>query len=131
MPIMGVFTIAGRDYAPYLKQKTGLSWSRENTNDKDAGRDAGQTMHPGVTSHQRKLDVKMGPMPFETAMQLEADLEAGDNGILVRYPDVKDGICTRLFYNTAIKSAVTRFDSDGVKLDDITFTLVSIKEATV
>lgn len=131
MPIMGVFTIAGRDYAPYLKQKTGLQWERENTNDKDAGRDAGQTMHPGVTSHQYKLEVKMGPMPFEVAMQLEADLQAGDNGVVVRYPDIHNGVCSRLFYNTSIKSAITRFDADGVKVDDISFSLISVKEGTV
>lgn len=131
MAIQGVFKIAGRNYAPYLKAKTGLQWSRENTNDKDAGRDTANTMHPGVTSHQRKLEIKMGPMPFEEAQRLEADLEAGDDGVLVEYPDVKDGICTRLFYNTSIKSAITRFAPDGVQLDDVSFTLVSIKEDTV
>ncbi len=131
MSVTGQFKIAGRDYAPYLKQKTGLQWSRENTNDTDAGRDESNTMHPGVTSHQRKLDIKLGPIPFEVAQQLEADLEAGDEGVEVTYPDVLDGVVTRLFYNTSIKSAITRFAPDGVQLDDVTFTLVSIKEATV
>lgn len=131
MAVMGVFTIGGRDYTHYIKQKTGITWSRENTNEKDAGRDASQTMHPGVTSHQRKLEIKMGPMPFEVAQQLEADLQAGDEGIEVRYPDIKDGICTRLFYNTSIKSAITRFTDEGVKIDDVSFTLVSVKEDTV
>ena len=129
MVVAGQFKIAGRNYAPYLKQKTGLKWTRENTNDKDAGRDAANVMHPGVTSHQRKLEVKLGPMPFEEAQRLEADLEAGDAGVLVTYPDVKDGICTRLFYNTSISSAITQFLPDGVQLDDVTFTLISVKEA--
>jgi len=131
MAIQGVFRINGRDYSHYVKQKTGLQWSRDNTNDKDAGRDTSQTMHPGVTSHQRKLDVKLGPMPFSVAQQLEADLESHDNGIRVTYPDLKDGICTRLFYNTSIKSAIERFTEDGVMIDDVTFTLVTVKEATV
>lgn len=65
------FEINGHDYAPYVKHKTGLAWSRENTNDEDAGRDKAETMHTLVTSHQRKLEVKMGPMPFEKAQQLE------------------------------------------------------------
>lgn len=131
MAVQGVFTINGRDYSHYVKQKTGLEWSRENTNEKDAGRDSSQTMHPGVTSHQRKLSVKLGPMPFSVAQQLEADLQSHDNGIQVTYPDLKEGICTRLFYNTSIKSAIERFTEDGIMIDDIQFTLVSVKEATV
>ena len=129
--ILGVFTINGHDYAPYVKQKTGLGWSRENTNDEDAGRDAANVMHPNVTSHQRKLSLKLGPMPFTVAQQLETDLQGGDSGVQVRYPDLKDGICTRLFYNTSIEAAIERFTDEGIMLDDITFTLVSIKEATV
>lgn len=131
MAIQGVFRINGRDYSHYVKQKTGLQWSRENTNEKDAGRDSSQTMHPGVTSHQRKLEVKLGPMPFSVAQQLEADLQSHDNGINVTYPDLKEGICTRLFYNTSIKSAIERFTEDGIMIDDITFTLVTVKEGTV
>lgn len=131
MAIKGVFIINGRNYTRYVKQKTGLGWSRDNTNEKDAGRDASQTMHPGVTSHQRKLEVKLGPMPFEIAQQLEADLQSHDNGINVTYPDLKDGICTRLFYNTSIKGAIERFTEDGVMIDDIQFTLVTVKEGTV
>lgn len=131
MAIQGVFLINGRDYSHYVKQKTGLQWSRDNTNEKDAGRNKSQTMHPGVTSHQRKLDVKLGPMPFSVAQQLEADLQSHDNGIRVTYPDLKDGICTRLFYNTSIKSAIERFTEDGVMVDDIQFSLVTVKEATV
>lgn len=131
MAVQGVFTINGRDYSHYVKQKTGLEWSRENTNEKGAGRDSAQTMHPGVTSHQRKLSVKLGPMPFSVAQQLEADLQSHDNGIQVTYPDLKEGICTRLFYNTSIKSAIERFTEDGIMIDDIQFTLVSVKEATV
>lgn len=129
--MLGVFTINGHDYSHYIKQKTGLGWSRENTNDEDAGRDASNYMHTNVTSHQRKLTLKMGPMPFSVAQQLEADLEGGDAGVQVRYPDLKDGICTRLFYNTSITAAIERFTDEGVMLDDITFTLVSVKEATV
>lgn len=127
----GVFTINGHDYAPYIKNKTGFGWSRENTNDEEAGRDKSDTMRPMVTSHQRTLTMKMGPMPFSVAQQLENDLEGGDEGVRVRYPDIKDGICTRLFYNTSIAAAVERFVDDDVLLDDINFTLISIKEATV
>ena len=131
MAIMGVFKINGHDYAPYVKAKTGLAWSRDNTNDEDAGRDAGQTMHTNVTSHQRKLTLKLGPMPFETAQQLEADLQSGDDGVTVQYPDLKDGICTRLFYNTSISAAIERFTPEGIMIDDINFTLVSVKEELV
>lgn len=129
--IGGVFRINQHDYTPYIKAKTGLGWSRENTNEKDAGRDAGQTMHPGVTSHQRKLELKLGPMPFEIAQQLEVDLESHDDGVAVEYPDLKDGIVTRLFYNTSIKSAIERFTDHGLVIDDVQFTLISIKEDTV
>lgn len=131
MAIQGVFIINGHDYTQYLKQKTGLSWTRENTNDEDAGRDDGEIMHTNVTSHQRKLAVKMGPMSLETAMQLEQDLQDGDNGVSVTYPDLKDGICTRLFYNTSIDAAMEQFRSDGVQLDNVSFTLITVKEATV
>ncbi len=127
----GQFTINGHDYTPYVKQKTGLSWSRENTNDEDAGRDDGEVMHTNVTSHQRKLQVKMGPMPIEIAMQLEQDLQGGDNGVRVTYPDLLDGICTRLFYNTSIDAAIEQFRADGVLVDNVNFSLISIKEATV
>ena len=48
------------DYTAYIKQKTGFKWSRENTNDEKAGRDTAETMHTNVTSHQRKLEIKMG-----------------------------------------------------------------------
>ena len=40
-------------------------------------------------------------------------------------------ICTRLFYNTSITAAIERFTDEGIKLDDISFTLISVKEATV
>lgn len=131
MAVKGVFTINGHDYAPYVKAKTGLGWSRDNTNDEDAGRDAGNIMHPNVTSHQRKLTLKLGPMPFEIAQQLETDLQNGDEGVRVQYPDLMDGICTRLFYNTSITAAIERFTDNGIVLDDISFTLVSVQEETV
>ena len=126
-----VFKINGHDYAPYLKHKTGLGWQRDNTNDESAGRDMSATMYPMVTSHQRTLAVKLGPMPFSVAQQLERDLEAGDEGVVVEYPDIKDGICKRLFYNTSISSAIEQFDEDDIQVDNISFSLISIKEATV
>ncbi len=128
---VGQFCINGHNYAPYVKQKTGLSWSRENTNDEDAGRDDGEVMHTNVTSHQRKLSVKMGPMPFDTAQQLEADLQGNDDGVQVTYPDLYDGLCTRLFYNTSIEAAMEQFTPNGIVVDNISFTLISVKEATV
>lgn len=126
-----VFKINGHDYSSYIKQKTGLTWQRDNTNDENAGRDLSATMHPMVTSHQRTLTVKMGPMPFSIAQQLEQDLESGDEGVRVQYPDIKNGICTRLFYNTSISSAIEQFTDDDVIIDNISFKLITIKEATV
>lgn len=126
-----VFKINGHDYAEYIKHKTGLTWQRDNTNDEEAGRDLSATMHPMVTSHQRTLSVKMGPMPFSVAQQLEQDLEGGDEGVVVQYPDIKNGICKRLFYNTSISSAIEQFNEDGIEVDNISFKLISIKEATV
>lgn len=126
-----VFLINGVNYTQYLKQR-GLQWTRENTNAEGAGRDVSETMHPMVTSHQRTLEVTMGPMDFSVAAQLEAQLEAGNNGIRVTYPDLKDGLrTTRLFYNTSIESSMLRFEDGNVVLDNVKFTLVSIKEATV
>lgn len=127
----GVFRINGHDYLPYIKAKTGLTISRENTNDKNAGRDSGLTMHPNVTSHQRKLELKMGPMPFSICQQLETDLQGNDNGVEVEYLDIKEGVCKRLFYNTSIKAAIEQFTKDGVIVDNVSFSLISIKEATV
>lgn len=126
-----VFKINGHDYAKYLKHKTGLTWQRDNTNDEEAGRDLSATMHPMVTSHQRTLSVKMGPMPFSVAQQLEQDLEGGDEGVVVQYPDIKNGICKRLFYNTSISSAIEQFNENGIEVDNVSFKLISIKEATV
>jgi hypothetical protein len=126
--IKGVFKINGHDYAPYVKQKSGLAWSRENTNDEDAGRDEGMTMHTNVTSHQRKLGCKLGPMKFEAMHQLCEDLKAND-GVLVDYPDPEDGaIVKRLFYNTTVSSAVTRFTDEGIYMDDVSFTLITVEE---
>ncbi|MGN1375741.1 MAG: hypothetical protein ACI4V5_04215 [Prevotella sp.] len=88
-------------------------------------------MHTLVTSHQRKLEIKMGPMPFEKAQQLESDLQGNDEGVRVKYPDLKDGVCTRLFYNTSIAAAVEQFTEDGVVVDDISFSLITVKEDTV
>ena len=88
MAIQGIFKINGHDYTPYVKQKTGFGWARENTNDKDAGRDEAETMHTNVTSHQRKLTMKLGP-------------------------------------------AEEQFREDGIILDNVNFTLISVKEATV
>ena len=129
--IQGVFKINGHDYTRYVKQLTGLGWSRENTNDKDAGRDEDDVMHTNVRSHQRKLTYKLGPMPFDVAMQLEADLEGGDDGVNVQYPDLMNGLCTRVFYNTSISAAEEQFREDGIVVDNINFTLISVKEATV
>lgn len=126
--IQGVVIINGHDYTRYVKQKTGILWSRENTNSKDAGRDTGERMHPCVTSHQRKINFKMGPMPFSVGQQLERDLEAGDDGVSLTIPDLHDGICTRLFYNTSIQAAEEQFTDDGVLLDNVTFSLTSIQE---
>lgn len=126
-----VFKINGHNYAPYIKDKTGFGWQRDNTNDKDAGRDASETMHPMVTSRQRTLTMKLGPMPFEMVQQLENDLEGNENGVVVEYPDIKDGVCKRLFYNTTITSAIERFKENTVVVDNVNFTLTSVKEATV
>lgn len=125
------FMINGHDYTAYVKAKTGLTWTRENTNDSDAGRDEADYMHTNVRSHQRSLAVKLGPMPFSIAQQLEADLEAGDAGVTVRYPDLKDGVCDRLFYNTSISAAEEHFRDGDVLVDNVTFTLITVKEATV
>ena len=130
MSIIGTFKINGHDYTRYVKAKTGLGWERNNANDSEAGRDASDTMHPMVTSHQRTLNLKLGPMPFPVAQQLEGDLEGNDDGVLVEYPDLKDGICTRLFYNTSIKAAMEQFTEDGIIVDDINFTLITVKEDT-
>lgn len=126
-----VFKINGHDYTKYLKHKSGLTWQRDNTNDEDAGRDLSTQMHPMVTSHQRTLSVKMGDMPFSVAQQLEQDLESGDEGVTVQYPDILNGMCKRLFYNTSISSSIVQFTDDGIVLDNVSFKLVSIKEATV
>ena len=135
MAIVGEFIIYNgvnaHDYTPYVKSKTGLSWSRENTNDEDAGRDEGEVMHTNVTSHQRKLTVKMGPMPFEIAQQLEIYLQSGDDGIRVKDPDLHNGMCIRLFYNTSIEAALEQFTPDGIVVDNVSFTLITVKEATV
>lgn len=131
MAVKGVFLINGHDYAPYVKDKTGLAWSRENTNDEDAGRDEGLVMHANVTSHQRKLTCKLGPMKFEVAHQLANDLKRDDN-ISVTYPDLEDGsVVTRLFYNTTISSAITRFTDEGIRVDDVSFSLITVKEEPV
>jgi hypothetical protein len=131
MAILGCLIINGHDYTPYVKQKTGITWERNNTNDKDAGRDDAETMHTLVTSHQRSLKVKLGPMPFSVAQQLEQDLEGGDYGVSVRYPDLYNGICTRRFYNTSISAAEEQFRDNEIIVDNVSFTLVSIREATV
>ena len=129
--ITPVFKINNHDYAKYIKHKSGLTWQRDNTNDEDAGRDTAATMHPMVTSHQRTLTVKMGNMPVSVAQQLEQDLEGGDEGVVVEYPDIKDGVCKRLFYNTSISSSIVQFEDDDIVLDNVSFKLISIKEATV
>lgn len=129
--ITGQLVINGHDYTRYVRAKTGISWSRENTNDEDAGRDAGGTMHTNVTGHQRKLDIKMTSMPFSVAQQLEKDLQGNDDGVKVFYPDIHDGMCTRLFYNTSVTGALTSFTPDGIIVNDVSFTLVSVKEETI
>lgn len=131
MAIKGCFFINGHDYTRYVKQISGLTYGRENTNDSDAGRDDDDTMHPNVRSHQRKLTLKLGPMPFDVAMQLERDLQDNDDGAKVKYPDLYDGICTRLFYNTSIEAAEEQFTEDGIHVDNVHFTLISIKEDPV
>ena len=60
MSAKGVFKINGHDYAPYVKAKTGLGWARENTNDEDAGRDAGDVMHPQRKVSSAQADAKAG-----------------------------------------------------------------------
>ena len=125
------FIINGHDYTQYLKER-GLQWTRENTNAEGAGRDTADVMHPMVTSRQRVLDVTMGPMSFSVASQLEADLEGNPNGVRVQYPDVMDGLSVlRLFYNTSVQSSMLRFEDGNVVLDNVKFTLISIKEETV
>lgn len=131
MAINGKVVINGHDYTKYIKAKTGFAFSRENTNDEDAGRDAGDVMHTNVTSHQRKITLKMGPMPFSVGMQLEQDLQGNDAGVEMEYPDLKDGMCTRLFYNTSIESAMEQFVNGDILLDNVTFTMITVKEATV
>lgn len=131
MAIVAKFIINNHDYTRYIKAKTGLSWSRENTNDEDAGRDTGEYMHTNVTSHQRKLSLTLGPMPFAIAQQLESDLQGNDDGVQVQYPDLQDGMCTRLFYNTSITAAMETFTEDDVLCDNVKFTLISVQEGTV
>lgn len=126
------FTINGHDYTRYVKAKTGLIWKRENTNDEDAGRDTSQEMHTNVTSHQRVLSCTLGPMSFETAQQLAQDLQDNDAGVAVTYPDLYDGMATsRMFYNTTLESALESFRDEDIVIDNVKFTLTSVKEDTV
>lgn len=119
------------DYTRYIKAKTGLTYERDNTNDEDAGRDEGEVMHTNVTSHQRKLSFKMGPMSFDIAQQLERDLQGNDDGVLIEYPDLHDGQCSRMFYNTSITAAMEQFTKNGLLIDNVSFTVISVKEETV
>lgn len=129
--MIGYVKINHHDYTRYIKAKTGLTYERDNTNDEDAGRDEGEVMHTNVTSHQRKLSFKMGPMLFEIAQQLERDLQGNDDGVLVEYPDLHDGQCSRMFYNTSITAAMEQFTKNGVLVDNVSFTLISVKEEMV
>lgn len=121
------------DITKWVKQKTGLAYGRENTNDADAGRDESDEMHTNVRSHQRKLTLKLGPMSFEEARQVESVLQGHDDGVSFHYPDLADGWCTRLFYNTSIEAAEEQFldDGDELVIDNVSFTLISVKEDTV
>lgn len=47
------------------------------------------------------------------------------------YPDIKDGMCTRLFYNTSINAAIEQFTDDDIVIDDIAFSLITVKEDKV
>jgi len=123
--------INGHDYTQYIKQKTGFSFGRVNSNDEDAGRDEADEMHTNVIAHQRKIGFKMGPMAFTVASQLEHDLQDNDDGVVIEYPDLYDGMCSRLFYNTSIESAFEQFTEDGIVVDNVNFTVISVKEATV
>lgn len=131
MALRGVVVINDHDYTKYVKIKTGFQYIRDNTNAESAGRDMAEEMHTDVTSHQRRIRLKMGPMPFDIGMQLEQDLQGNDSGVRMRYPDLHDGICTRLFYNTSIEAAFEQFREDGIVLDDVTFTMTTIKEEMV
>ena len=130
-----VVEINNHDYTKYIKAKTGFGWARENTNDEDAGRDRGEKMHTNVTSHQRKLTFKMGPMSFAIAQQLEADLSGSgnDEGVVIKFPDLDNGLNTKmLFYNTSIEAAQEAFLPDGdIVVDNVSFTVESVEEATV
>lgn len=129
LPVMtGQFVINGHDYTRYIKAKTGITWTRENTNEENAGRDAAGIMHTNVTGHQRRLDIRMTAMPFSVAKQLERDLQGNDDGVKVFYPDIHDGLCTRLFYNTSVKSAMSHFTPEGIIVNDLSFTLISVME---
>ena len=128
---LGRLIINSHDYTQYVKGKTGFQFERENTNAEKAGRDKSEVMHTLVTSHQRKLTLRLGPMPFDTAKQLETDLQGNDDGVQVQYPDLYDGLVTRLFYNTSIEAAYEYFTADGIMVDNISFTLITVKEATV
>lgn len=70
-------------------------------------------------------------MPFAIAQQLESDLQGNDDGVQVQYPDLQDGMCTRLFYNTSIAAAMETFTEDDVLCDNVKFTLISVQEGTV
>lgn len=131
MSAKGVFKINGHDYAPYVKAKTGLGWARENTNDEDAGRDAGDVMHPNVKSHQRKLTLKLGPSRLKRRSSLKPTCKAVTMAYRCNTPTFWTGYAPALFYNTSITAAIERFTDEGIKLDDISFTLISVKEATV
>lgn len=127
----GYFMIGDHDYTPYIREKDGISWSRENTNESNAGRDEGDEMHTCVRSHQRKLSVKMLAMPLAVAQQIEQDLQAGDDGLTVFYPDIHDGMCSRLFYTTSVSGGILQFREDGIWVDKLSFNLISVKEETV
>ena len=88
-------------------------------------------MHTNVTSHQRKLEVKLISVPFVIAQQLEQDLQGNDEGVLVTYPDIHDGLCTRLFYNTSVKAYLADFSDNGIIINDLSFSLISVKEAVI
>lgn len=128
MGFMGKVVINDHDYTRYIKIKDGFHYIRENANDENAGRDMGDEMHTNVTSHQRKIRLILGPMPFDVGMQLERDLQGNDEGVEMLYPDLHDGLCTRVFYNTSIEAAFEQFREEGIVLDDVTFTMITVRE---
>lgn len=118
-------TIGGTDITKYIKYQ-GITFSRNDVEAPDAGRDLSGLMHRGRVAVKERIDIETTPLTKSQVAALHALLLPDTFSVTVNpYPNT-NASKTMTMYSNNIKTTYINHRSNGEDIQSISFPLVEV-----